>query len=76
MANTLFNQYGQNQNANNSFGMSSGLLQAMAQASQMISAHGMTPEMLGRQLLSSGKMSEEQFNQYKQIANAITGKNY
>ena len=37
---------------------------------------GADPSQMGQQLLNSGKMSQEQFEQFRQIANMVTGKNY
>lgn len=32
------------------------------------------PEAIGRELINSGKINQQQFEQYRQIANMITGK--
>lgn len=34
---------------------------------------GQNPQQLVQQLLNQGKMTQEQFNQYRDIANKITG---
>lgn len=34
------------------------------------------PSQIGQQLLNSGQISQDQFEQFRQIANQITGKNY
>ena len=34
---------------------------------------GMNPQQMVQQLLNEGKMSQEQFNQYRSIANQILG---
>lgn len=47
-------------------------IQAMA---QQVMGMGMTPEQLVRQKIQNGEMTQEQFNQYAQIANQLTGRN-
>lgn len=37
---------------------------------------GMTPEQLVRQKIQNGEMTQAQFEQYSQIANQLTGRNY
>ena len=37
---------------------------------------GMTPEQLVRQKIQYGEMTQAQFEQYSQIANQLTGRNY
>lgn len=34
------------------------------------------PSQIGQQLLNSGQISQDQFEQFRQIANQITGRNY
>lgn len=34
------------------------------------------PSQIGQQLLNSGQISQDQFEQFRQIANQLTGKNY
>lgn len=34
------------------------------------------PTQIGQQLINSGQMSQQQFEQFRQIANQLTGKNY
>lgn len=36
---------------------------------------GQSPEAVVRQLLSSGRMTQDQFNQFSSIANQLTGQN-
>lgn len=48
---------------------------AMNQIGQQVQQLGMTPEQYGRQLIQNGQMSPQQFEQYRAIANAITGMN-
>ncbi len=40
---------------------------------QSMSQQGITPQQMVQNLLNSGKMSQEQFNQLSQMANMITG---
>ena len=40
---------------------------------QSMSQQGMTPQQMVQNLLNSGRMSQEQFNQLSQMANMITG---
>ena len=69
--NPLFQSFQQSQQ-----GSGNGLQQAIenmaAQARQM----GMTPEQLVRQKIQNGEMTQAQFEQYRQIANKITGRNF
>lgn len=37
---------------------------------------GITPQQLVQQMLNSGRMTQDQFNQFREIANQITGKNF
>ena len=37
---------------------------------------GATPQQLVQQMLNSGRMTQDQFNQFREIANQITGKNF
>lgn len=49
-------------------------LNAMLQnLAQQIAPTGMTPEQIVRQLLQNDRMKPEQFNQYAQIADRLTG---
>lgn len=41
---------------------------------QSMSQQGMTPQQMVQNLLNSGKMSQDQFNQFSQLANMITGR--
>lgn len=50
--------------------------QQLSTLAEQIRQMGTTPEMLGRQLIQNGKMTPSQFEQYRQIANQLTGKNY
>ena len=41
---------------------------------QQCQSQGINPEERVRQLVNSGQMSQEQFNQFAQIANMLTGR--
>lgn len=43
-------------------------------ARQFNASGQMSPQMVVQQLMQSGRMSQEQFQQYSQIANMITGR--
>ncbi len=60
----LFDMFGGFQRFQQQFNM---FAQNFNQQSQM------TPQQKVQQLLDSGQMSQEQFNQFSQMANAITG---
>ena len=68
MANPLFNQFGQPQQApvmpNNFF----------EQLKQFASTFNGDPKQTVQSLIQSGKMSQDQFNQYAQIANQLLGR--
>lgn len=64
MGNSIFNSLNNGQNAGNNF------LQFVNQIRQ----NGVNPEQTVRQLISSGRMTQEQFNQLSQIANQILGR--
>lgn len=65
MANPLFNQFGNNQNNHMSQFMSdfNRLKQTISNPKQMVES-----------LLQSGQMSQDQFNQFSQMANQIMGR--
>lgn len=65
MINPMLNNFGQFMQNFNSF------------AQQFKSQNqNVTPQQRVQELLNSGKMSQEDFNQLREIANLITGKNY
>lgn len=66
--NSLFQNYNQSQQPS--------IQQQLTSLANQIRQMGMTPESLGRSLIQNGTMSQAQFEQYRQIANQITGKNY
>lgn len=55
-----------NLNANN-------IMQQLSQFQQQIMQQGIDPKAMVQQLLNSGRMSQEQFNQLRAIVNQITG---
>lgn len=69
MANPLFNQFGQPQQAPimpNMFNIE--------QFKQFASTFNGDPRQAVQNLIQSGKMSQDQFNQYAQIANQLLGR--
>lgn len=48
--------------------------QRFNQFQQQINQQGINPQQQVQQLLNSGQMSQQQFNQLRAIANALTGK--
>lgn len=59
----------------NMFGGQNGFLQRLnAFGQQFMQQNQCTPEQKARQLISSGQMTQEQFNMFSQIANQITGR--
>ena len=65
--NNIFNLFGGLQNFQNQFN-------AFKQQFQMQNGN-ISPQEKVQQLLNSGQMSQQQFDQLRQIANQITGKN-
>lgn len=39
-------------------------------------SNGLTPQQMVQNLLNNGKMTQAQFNQYRDIANKLTGMNF
>lgn len=71
------NSAGQNQNGNvfNMFGGPQAFQQRLsAFAENFRRSSNLTPEQMVRQLMSSGQMTQDQFNRLSQIANTIVGK--
>lgn len=69
--NPLFQSFQQSQQ-----GSGNGLQQAMESMAAQVRQMGMTPEQLVRQKIQNGEMTQAQFEQYRQIANRITGRNF
>ena len=63
--NNIFNLFGGIQNFQNQFNL----------FKQNMSQQNMDPKQKVQELLNSGKMTQQQFEQLRQIANRITGKN-
>lgn len=69
MANNLYNMLGGNNQMGNP------MMNKFAQfVSQFKQTSQCSPQERVRQLLNSGQMSQDQFNQFAQIANRLTGK--
>lgn len=69
MANNLYNMLGKNSQ------MSNPMMSKFAQfVSQFKNTSKCSPQERVRQLISSGQMTQEQFNQFAQIANRLTGR--
>jgi len=65
--NQIINAFGGFQNFQKQFNMF---------ANNFKSPNNLTPQQLVQNALNSGKMTQEQFDQYRQIANQLTGKNF
>lgn len=80
MGTSLFNSLNnqkQNQNGNimNQFGGPLAFQQRLnAFAENFRRSSNLTPEQMVRQLMSTGQMTQDQFNQLSQIANSIVGR--
>jgi hypothetical protein len=57
----------------NLFGNIQNFQQQKQQLEQQLQQSGQSPEQLVRGLISSGQMTQEQFMQYSQIANMLSG---
>ena len=68
--NPLFEQYGQNRQQNS---LSSRFLDFV---NNFRNNSTKSPEETVKDLIASGQMSQQQFEQLKQVANKLTGKNY
>lgn len=82
MANPLFKAFGNSQpiqNAGSPFDMFGGPQQFQQTlnnyAQNFMSNMACTPEQKVRELLDSGRMTQEQFNQLSSLANRLTGRN-
>ena len=69
--NQFFNSRQQNQQQG--FGPNFDWNSAIQNMARQIAPTGMTPEQIVRQLLQNDRMKPEQFNQYAQIADRLTG---
>lgn len=60
----------------NRFGGFANFMQQFNQFKQNALSNGLNPQQQVQQLLNSGQMSQEQFNQLRDMANMITGKKF
>lgn len=75
MANPLYNELcGNLQNSRQTAQPPSFQEQFASFAKQFQGPGSMNPQMIVQQLLQSGRMTQEQFNQYSQMANFLTGR--
>lgn len=80
MSNPLYNSLNsqrENQNGNiyNSFGGRQGFQQRLSEFAQNFRRQAnCSPEQMVRQMISSGQMTQEQFNQLGRIANMLVGR--
>ena len=51
------------------------LQQKLSEFAQQLQSSNMTPQQMVQNMLNSGKMSQAQFNQYRDILNKFTGMN-
>lgn len=72
--NPLFNVFNQNPIQNNSPQQQGGHLSMIQTVKQFLGMRNMNAETIVRNLISSGRMSQEQFNQLAQSANQILGR--
>lgn len=63
--NSILNRFGGQQNFQNQ----------LNSYSQQCQQQGVNPEQRVQELVNSGRMSQETFNRYAQIANMLTGRN-
>lgn len=83
--NSLFNRFNNQQPVNQPiqndlfarFGGYQNFIQAFNNFShQFQNASNLSPQLMIQQMLASGRMTQDQFNQLRIVANQITGKNY
>lgn len=65
-----------NNNFFNLFGGAMNFQQQFNQFTNQFRQSGQSPQQIVQNMLNSGQMTQEQFNQPRAIANQITGKNY
>ena len=63
-------------NGFNNMKMMMNTVQRFNQFRQQFSQTGQNPEQMVQELLKSGQMSQEQFSQFKEMANSILGTKY
>lgn len=72
--NPFYQRFQQNQNDSNPFSSRQAFQNAANQMMQSLKQMGMTPQARVQQLMQSGAMTQQQFNQLAQIANRLTGR--
>lgn len=70
--NPFFNSHQQNQQQ--VFGQNFDLNAALQNMARQIAPSGMSAEQIVRQKIQNGEMSQEQFNQFANIADRLTGR--
>lgn len=60
---------------NNPFGEQSTLMQQFEQFKTQMASQGVDPRQKVQELLNTGQMSQQQFNQLSQLANLLMGRN-
>lgn len=77
MGNSLFNMFGGGQNGGN---LNFGNQQTAQQFNNFVQGLDQSirnsPQQMVQQLINTGRMSQQQFDQFRQIANQVTGRNY
>lgn len=74
--NPFYQRFQQNQNDNNPFSSRQAFKNAADQMMGYLNQMGMAPQARVQQLIQSGAMTQEQFNQFAQIANKLTGRTF
>lgn len=75
MANPLYNELNGNIQNGSQFPQQQSFQDQFANfVRQFQNSRSMSPQMIVQQLLQSGQMTQEQFNQYSQMANFLTGR--
>lgn len=76
MANSLFEQYGRNQNGSqlNQFGGQQNIMNTAVNIANDLRNRNLNPQTVAQQLLQSGRMTNEQFARFSSIANLLAWK--
>lgn len=74
--NPFYQRFQQNQNGMNPFSNPTAFQNAASQMMNSLAQMGMTPQARVQQLIQNGQMSQQQFNQFAQIANQLTGRTH
>ena len=72
--NPFYQRFQQNQENANPFSSPQAFQNAASQMMNNLNRMGMTPEAMVHQLIQNRQMTQDQFNQYAQIANRLTGR--